>query len=734
MKENENKNSFKKDGFIFSFNDEIKTANIVDTYSLSGDIIIPRSIVFSNQEFIIKSIETNSFRGANIRSIQFAEDSEIQMIEKAAFSNSRIESLVIPSSLTCLKDAWRYQADSLTKVTVMPNNEYYKNCELNDNLVIGRSSKDSPEFDELVFVSSNLTSFTIPPYIKVIGSCSFQNSKLEEISIPSHVTRIDSFAFFQSNLKRVDFEKDSQLQLIGKAAFFYNKFVNFFVPSHVTKICANAFNNCQKLEEVQFADDSELKIIENGAFESTALKTVSIPSHVTKICKQAFAIHELTNVIFSQDSELDTIEERSFCLSLIECLTIPPKVEHFGLDMLDKFKRLTINSNNKYFKNHELDENLVVGRSSKDSSEFDVIVFLARDATEVVVPSNIKKILPFAFGFCNIRSIKIPLHQTEICSNAFYGCEQLNNIEIPSDSELRIIGEYAFDKCSFEAIYIPSNVEHIMEYAFSGCMKLKTVEITNDSKLQTIGEKAFHCSLIEALTIPANVSDISGICKSDVPNLKKVTIMPNNEYMKNYEFDENLIIRKSSKEGQEFDELVFVSKGITKVTIPSIIKIISTRSFAQTRIKNIFIPSNVIKICAGAFENCKQMKQVEFAHDSQINIIEDGLFSFLPIDNINIPSNVIEIGKYSFNFCRNLKSVLIPYECKLEIIREGAFTNSSIESIFIPSSVKKIENDAFKNCYNLKIIEIGCFNKDLIDDIMIHNTSNAIIMIPHAKK
>ena len=379
-------------------NDTTKTASISGSNSLSGDIIIPRSVFYSDQKYIIKIIDAEAFNKANIRSIQFSEDSELEIIKKTAFSESKIESLTIPSSVTSLEDGWCHEMKYLTKVTIVPNNKYFK--KLNDNLVVGRISEDSNEFDKIIFASRSITNITIPSNIQNIGSSHFNILKFKKFLIPSHAKTISSYAFANTSLKEVKFEKDSELEIIGNASFRLTNISSFFVPSHVKKIGQYAFKDCHNLEDIQFAPDSELQIIGKYAFLNADLKTVSIPKTVTQINKGAFSFQEnLTDIFFSQDSELVTLKHENFSQTSIKYLTIPPKVTYFNTSLLERIQKITIMPNNEYMKNYELDENLVVGRSSKDSPEFDEILFLNRDAKEVTIPLNIKKITPYAFSY-----------------------------------------------------------------------------------------------------------------------------------------------------------------------------------------------------------------------------------------------------------------------------------------------------------------------------------------------
>ena len=99
--------------------------------------------------------------------------------------------------------------------------------------------------------------------------------------------------------------------------------------------------------------------------------------------------------------------------------------------------------NNNNFAN--LDEKLIVGKTNTKSDIYDDLVFCCRDIKNVIIPSFIKRILPYGFKKClMIESIIIPRNLTIICEYAFYNCLRLQTVEIPSDSQLQIIGKNSF--------------------------------------------------------------------------------------------------------------------------------------------------------------------------------------------------------------------------------------------------------------------------------------------------
>lgn len=104
--------------------------------------------------------------------------------------------------------------------------------------------------------------------------------------------------------------------------------------------------------------------------------------------------------------------------------------------------------NNKYYKNYEENDKLIVGKSDINKEEFDTLVFACRDIKTISILSNIKKISSFAFTESSLESIYIPSYVKEIGLFAFGECSNLRHIEFSPNSELKIIDEFLFAESS----------------------------------------------------------------------------------------------------------------------------------------------------------------------------------------------------------------------------------------------------------------------------------------------
>lgn len=224
-----------QDELTYKLDKNGKTALLIEVNSSNKDIIIPRSIKHEEQEFIVAGIRKNSFNNEfPVKSIRFDQNSEIKTIESNAL-NHYVQSLDIPASVCDLQEGWCEQTSDLKRVTIMPNNKYYKKFE--DKIIIGKSNIQNEEYDILVFAERDIKAVTIPPFIKRIASSAFANSKIKYIFIPSNVEEISKNAFeYCQELTKIEFAPDSQLKKIGCNVFSQSGVESFSIPPKVTDI------------------------------------------------------------------------------------------------------------------------------------------------------------------------------------------------------------------------------------------------------------------------------------------------------------------------------------------------------------------------------------------------------------------------------------------------------------------------------------------------------------------
>ncbi len=106
------------------------------------------------------------------------------------------------------------------------------------------------------------------------------------------------------------------------------------------------------------------------------------------------------------------------------------------------------------------------------------------------------------------------------------------------------------------------------------------------------------------------------------------------------------------------------------------------------------------------FENCSNLKYVEFTSDVKLKSIGDYAFNNCPkLERVDVPDTVTEIGESAFSGCKSLTQIHIPDG--VSAIQQSAFKDcTKLHTVSFSSNnkIKYINAQAFENCSQLKNI------------------------------
>jgi len=155
-----------------------------------------------------------------------------------------------------------------------------------------------PDYLEIIndtaFAYNQLTDINFPDTVSYIGGNAFGWNKLKSISIPERVTCINREAFCFNELTSVKFHDN--IQSIDYLAFQRNYLVEVSLPESLTYIGSGAFT---RNKIISLKIPKNISEIGNIVFSDNLLSTILIPDNIKKIREYAFAnCNNLTSITF----------------------------------------------------------------------------------------------------------------------------------------------------------------------------------------------------------------------------------------------------------------------------------------------------------------------------------------------------------------------------------------------------------------------------------------------------
>ena len=230
-------------------------------------IFIPKSVIclngnpFTDWKGILECLSPNFIYEDDVL---FNKDKS----EIVSFRNQKIESYIIPDSVTSIGDY------------------AFSRCSSQSNIVISNSVTNIGKC--AFYLCRSLSNIVVPNSVISIGDCAFSCcSSLSNIVIPDSVTHIGNGAFSGcSSLSNIVIP-DSVID-IGNDAFSDCSFLsNIVIPDSVTDIGNDAFSHCSSLSNIVIPN-SVISIGNRAFWDCSSLSNIVIPDSVTDIGNGVF--------------------------------------------------------------------------------------------------------------------------------------------------------------------------------------------------------------------------------------------------------------------------------------------------------------------------------------------------------------------------------------------------------------------------------------------------------------
>ena len=327
---------------------------------------------------------------------------------------------------------------------------------------------------------------------------------------------------------------------------------------------------------------------------------------------------------------------------------------------------------------------------------------------------------------------------TNISSNAFYDCDGLSSLEIPS--RVTLIGSYAFYDCSnLTSIAIPESMTSIDSYAFRYCNNLSLV--FNSSNLNIIKGYSDYgyvgCYANQIIEVDSIINDFYFYTSDNGIN-----------YLSYYSGQDSIPVLPENYGGRSYaigDYAFYNRSNLLSITIPSGVSTIGSNAFSGcSNLSSITIPSSITAVGNYAFDNCIGLKELIIENGSGTlslgyNGSYQGLFYDCPLERVHLGRNlsyssnnsygyspfynkdelfyltiggeVTAIGDYAFRDCDKLNSITI--SANIASIGYEAFSNLK-KVTWLPStppagytnisaSLNYVPNQQYESLYNTKV-------------------------------
>lgn len=597
------------DDYQLDHNSLDKYEGTATTVSIPNEIKAIGEEAFAGNQYIaqvdtglnVESIEHGAFANCPYLYSVTTHDN-LNKIDTAAFAgDTNLVSVSLGAGLTNLGYGVFAGCDNLSSITISRNNQYF---------TVSGAGLYNTDGDMLYAYmgGANATYFKMPNSVKRISKyCFWGNDKLDSVSISSYVENIPAYAFSNcKNLKTVNIPY-SVTTIDAKAFENCVSLADVSIPASVSYIDPTAFDGCPNLNIIADPgtaaynfflnyDNSDVANTENGD-----VNVVLLPDEPTTYETGESADYQESTGVFgtglvdasSDPSNVDYMPKVDPLLAIDGSDVIAKTIVVGGKAVLFLNPNQTVQTGTLVNTSNTGSDVSTDGDSTEtviyDSSKGGYLpkytevgnkiasqaYYANRKMDGYSIPAGITDIGDFAFARSNLTSIDIPEGITHIGYGAFYHCDNLSTVNIPST--VTSIEGYAFDNTPYidnfksdvssgnflivgdgillaysgndsvvtipegvkkiaPAVFmdhkeitgasLPSTLTEIGEDAFRGCTSLSS--LTGAANIQKIGDRAFMNCPLSTVHIPGSVQEIGlrafDYSGTDKPDNTKVVV------------------------------------------------------------------------------------------------------------------------------------------------------------------------------------------------------------------
>lgn len=541
-----------------------------------------------------------------------------------------------------------------------------------------------------------LESFTLPATLTRIGAMCFKecNALVSVGGRATALTTIASEAFSGCDvLQTVSFAYMSALETIGMRAFYNCQALTaarLDGSKELTSIGDQAFYYDYGCASISFytGADAKLATIGDRAFYGAGSAELNFPDSLKRIGAAAFAI-------------TDKQENGAIRISL------PGTVEYIGdaaftNDCYGRLAEIEVRGATESSAYYSHEGKALIRRGTNGDTF--MLYACAAEGTAYTTPANIKTIHPYAFSnLVNLQTLTIsegpeaiPVVMAynerivTVDSEGFiitgYASCPLTRVNFPAS--LRKIGLTDAEADGYITRW--GDLQTTVISPFGGCDKLEEVTFPANSNLEIIGNKAFYTSGLEKIVIPASCNSVSPLAFYQT-GLKEYKIADGSA---NFSVVKGML---ASADGTTIYSFPYGGAVSTEgvITIPSTVRTVATNAFrfSEDITKIVFETdeegNGVTRLEDGSFNGFRNLE--ELVLPASLEYIGDDVFTGTYVVDLVIPAKVRHIGIGSFCNLPDLKTLTFEGELP-EIVYDSTPTATnafmlcnSIDFCYVPA-------------------------------------------------
>ncbi len=445
------------------------------------------------------------------------------------FSWNLAGTLTLPTTVIDIGDLAFYGCYAIEAITTTKSNTRYSTS---NGILYSKLA------DTVIYCPNAKTgTVDLPTTVKHIHSSAFENCyNLNAVNLPSSLLSIGKYGFANCSGITGNLDLPINLNRIGKGAFYscYNLNGSVNMPASLKEVGAYCFLESNSIVAFNIQSSNNRFASMDGSFYSKNLDTLFI-------CPPKY----FGNFVIPESVKLIGSHAFYNCSDITGSIEIPSGVDYIGYYAFYGTKSLnnfSVNSQNEYFSSSEN------SLYSKDKTR--LLAVPALKSGNINFENALKQIDPGALNNCNLLTGEL-LFSSElewIGAYAFYNCTGISGFRIDENnknftSQDGIIFNKTLDTLwicplSKSGTYnIPETVTYIGTSAFDGCNQLN--EIVLPSNLKEIDSYAFeYCTNLSEITLPSTVDSIGNGTFYSCTNLKTINAhMINPPIIDYYVFD-----------------------------------------------------------------------------------------------------------------------------------------------------------------------------------------------------